>query len=757
MKNFVPVLALAAGVTATFDRAPPFTCPSNTDNKCTEKQLPGFSWLDLNFGDFSQYGDFNFRGWKCEEDAQAKKSRFAPRTFGKKVIGGTCHSEKHKSPSFGCGANIDKFSLGSIHVKPEFDCDLEFHYDMPDGSTCKHRSRCSKSGTTVRNSQCGGAKNVTIVFPPQPNKPKPSCSIQVPTISFDCSTAQTTKTRTSKTKTKTKTTEALTTTAPAVGTTTTSEAEASSTSTSPAETISSVAPGSTSTSEAPQVTSTASVPGAESSTATVPGQESSTKPAEGSSTSEAPATSSPVTKTVTTSYDSTSTIFTTSIQTITSCAPTVTNCPANSVTTTIVTIPVSTTICPVTETQTIIESSPVTVPGSGPSASASVSIPGSGPSGSASVSVPAQESSTKPAQGDSTSEVSPATSSPVTKTITTSYDSTSTIFTTSIQTITSCAPTVTNCPANSVVTTIVTIPVSTTICPVTETQTVVESSPVTVPGSGPSGSPSASTPVAGGSSSSAVSSVAPVETLPCPGVVPSCLNTFLFTTGCSSNTDAECYCPDATFVKNVYDCLYAHGETDEIVAEAIAYFQGICGKFVNDNPAIVTGPSVTSYITVTATPTAAVPVTTVVVDVTTVVPCTNDAGEVIPSSSTTVTVSTSMTVPQIGFTTAPAGGVDVIPITSAPAAPGSGSGAETSALAPVPGAQTSVPAGGAGGAVTTAPAATAPGAGSSVTVPTGTGSLRPSASSPVVIAGSGRVGASFGLAAVVAFVAAVAL
>jgi hypothetical protein len=340
----------------------------------------------------------------------------------------------------------------------------------------------------------------------------------------------------------------------------------------------------------------------------------------------------------------------------------------------------------------------------------------------------------------------------VTKTITTSYDSTSTIFTTSIQTITSCAPTVTNCPANSVVTTIVTIPVSTTICPITETQTVVESSPVTVPGSG-SGSPSASTPVVGGSSSSAVSSAKPVETLPCPGVVPSCLNTFLFSTGCKSNTDAECYCPDETFVKNVFDCLYAHGETDDIVAEAVAYFQGICGKFVNDNPAIVTGPSVTSYITVTATPTAAVPVTTVVVDVTTVVPCTNDAGEIIPSSSTTVTVSTSMTVPQIGFTTAPAGGVDVIPVTSAPAAPGSGSGAETSAVSPVPGVQTSVPAGG----VTTAPAVTAPGAGSSVTVPTGTGSLRPTTSSPVVIAGSGRVGASFGLAAVVAFVAAVAL
>jgi hypothetical protein len=47
---------------------------------------------------------------------------------------------------------------------------------------------------------------------------------------------------------------------------------------------------------------------------------------------------------------------------------------------------------------------------------------------------------------------------------------TSTVYTTSIQTITSCAPEVTKCPPHNIVTTTVTIPVSTTICPVTETE-----------------------------------------------------------------------------------------------------------------------------------------------------------------------------------------------------------------------------------------------------------------------------------------------
>jgi hypothetical protein len=244
----------------------------------------------------------------------------------------------------------------------------------------------------------------------------------------------------------------------------------------------------------------------------------------------------------------------------------------------------------------------------------------------------------------------------------------------------------------------------------------------------PGGSSSTGSPSGVVSSSSVVSSASPVETLPCPSVVPSCLNTFLFSVGCSDNTDAACYCPDATFVKNIYDCLYAHGETDAIIAEAIAYFQGICGKWVNENPAIATDATVTTYITVTAAPTIA-PVTTVVVDVTTVVPCTNDAGEVIPSSSTTVTVSTSMTVPQVGFTTGSSGSVDVIPVTAAPVVTGTPTGAINTS-------------------------------GTVIAVPTGTGTLRPSTTGttrPIATAGGGRVDASFGLAAAVALVAAVAL
>lgn len=682
-----------------FKKAPAFTCPENIDNKCTPKQQSGFDWADLIPGPFANYGDFTFKGFECGSDGN--KGRFDSRPGSGKFIGGTCHPEKNKSPSFGCGPVVDKFSLGTIVVQPEFDCDLEFHYDMPNGSVCKTRHACKKSGTTIKNKQCGGAKNVTIIFPPQ-NKPKKSCAIKVPTVSFDCNTASSTKPVTTKpATTKPATTTAVVTTPADV--TSTAPVE-----TSPAETETSTAivPGETSTAVLPETTApaeeTSTVP-AEESTATVPAEETSTVPAEES--------------TVTVPAEETATV------------------PAE-----------ETTTAPAEETATVPAEETTTAP--------------------------AEETATEPA-GETTTEVAGETTStepaaittPITTVITTEFETISTIFTTQTETITQCEPTVPDCPANSIKTTIVTVPVSTTICPVTETLTTVIETPIVEETSAPAPvetSPAAgeTSPAAGETSPAAgettvpapgvtetpattvidipttgiVTSVKPVETLPCPEVVPSCLNTFLFLVGCSDNTDAGCYCPDALFVKNVYDCLYAHGGSDQIISEAVIFFQGLCAPWAGGNPAVVTAPTVTTYLTITATPTVAPIYTTITIDTTTVVPCTDDAGVEIPGSSTTVVIATTVPVPEIGFTTGTAGVVDVVPITAAPIVDGG-----------LPG----VPGNNGGGAIITAN-------GTTISVPTGTeGLVRPTQS--VVLAGGERVAASFGLAAVVAAFAAFAL
>jgi len=106
-------------------------------------------------------------------------------------------------------------------------------------------------------------------------------------------------------------------------------------------------------------------------------------------------------------HSTTSTVYTTSVYTITSCAPEVTNCPAKlgSVTTDIISL--YTTVCPVTESE--------------------------------------------------------STAAPTVPTSTEAPWTTSTVYSTVEYTITSCAPTVTNCPVGSKTTSVIT---STTVCPV---------------------------------------------------------------------------------------------------------------------------------------------------------------------------------------------------------------------------------------------------------------------------------------------------
>lgn len=256
-----------------------------------------------------------------------------------------------------------------------------------------------------------------------------------------------------------------------------------------------------------------------------------------------------------------------------------------------------------------------------------------------------------------------------------------------------------------------------------------ESSPAETPAT-PESSTSKLSPIA---STTSESPAAPTETLPCPSIVPACISTWNFIVGCVDNADAACYCPDSTFVQNVYQCLYAYGDSDETVAEAIQYFQGICGSYVGNNPAVATGASLTTYLTATATPPASA--TTIVVHQTTVVPCTNSAGEIVPSSSSTITVSTVMTVPQVALTTYTASStteVGVVPVTSyatsavETASPVSPSGAPPAGNAPL------------------YPTGSTPGASG---VAQGTTALVPSASqTTVVTAGAGKTGASLAAA-----------
>ncbi|EHA45872.1 adhesin protein Mad1 [Pyricularia oryzae 70-15] len=700
MKTFT-FLSLVAGATATFKGANPFECPSNTDNQCKPKQAGGFNWSDLNPGKFSSYDDFNFKGWECKEDKSfTRRGHFDRRTSGK-VIDGRASSNKGDCPSFD---SKDKFSLDTFHMSTEFDCDLEFHYGMPDGSTCRQRSPCKKSGSTIKNTQCGGAKGVTIVYPPQPNKPKKDCGITVTSVSFDCSTRP--PKPTSSVKTSSQPPKVTTTSQPPKATTESSKPPKE-TSQPPKET-SSLPPKVTTTSQPPQITSASSLPPKD--TTSQPPKDTSSKPPK-DTTSQPPkdTTSQP---------------------------------------------PKGTGSASVPPPQGTASNS---VPP--PQGTASNSVPP--PQGTASNSVPPQGTASASQPPKDTVSQPPAATTSITSTMITIIPSTSTVFTTKVSTVFSCAEDVKDCPGRSTTAVItVSVPVSTTVTQITETKTTVlppvttpglPGSPVTTPGA-PATTPGApgTTPGAPGTTvnvpgttvnvpGTTVTAPGPVVTLPCPDVVPKCLNTWIFQLGCKDNTDSNCYCPDTAFVENVFQCFYAHGESDSVISEAVIYFQGICAPHIPQNPAIITGPTITSYITVTAPPTpiATNPaaITTISVDKTTVVPCTDDAGNPIPSSSSTVTISTTIVVPKLGFTTAP----------PAPGATGPAGGSDNGGdigLVPV---TTAIP-------IVTG---TAPGSGASPTggnvpgVPAGTGvPPRPSTTGTIPVKAAGeRVYASLALAA----------
>ncbi|KAF4968301.1 hypothetical protein FSARC_4246 [Fusarium sarcochroum] len=890
MKATVAIVALASlgEVSAHWGNwkdAPKYSPPRSIDNKCEEHQKTGWKWDDLEVGNFDKYNDFDFKGWSCGTDKS--KRDLTGRHFGK-TINAECGSVKEEAPSFGCGSGSKEksFSLKKFHVKPEFDCRLEFHYEMPDGSNCKHQADCSKDGTDVYNSQCGGAKKVHFVYPKQPNKPKDKCKIEVPEIDFDCDKPEPPKEHNTKTfpsgddNTKTipyggeetqsfpaggETTQSFpyggettsvpfgenTETVPYGDNTETVPAGQTTSGSSPAETTSApvgdnteTVPAGSNTETVPAGGNTETVPYGEETktfpageettsapygdnTETVPaGEETKTKPAEeggkttsgssgsettsapagdntetvpaGSNTETVPAGEEETSSVITTVYDSTSTVYTTDIKTITSCGPEVTNCPVTAGTPVVVTetVAISTTVCPVTETLTNdkpgntkpVEGGDKTVP-SKPEQTKPVeggeetTAPGTPeetkPVEGGDKTVPSKPEETKPTEeGDKTTDGSKPHHTteevpevPEETTFVTTYDSTSTVYTTKVQTITSCGPEVTNCPVTAGTPAVVTetVAVSTTICPVTETRTgdkpgqtkpagdkpehtkpagdkpgkttegskpahttdvpeeettfvtsydststVYSTKVQTITSCGPevtncpvtAGTPAVVTetvavstticpvtetrthkapkPEETGSDEKPESPKAPKDSYDVPDVVPSCLNTFLdYVEDCEDNTDAACYCPSKDFVDNVFQCLYAHAENDDTVAQAVSFFQGICAPYVEKNPGIATGAdSVTEHITVTGTTVlTSAHYTTVVVATTVTEPCVTD-GTTIEGSSTVKTIETEIVVPEVGFTSGP-GGNGPVPAQTAPAnVPAAGTQAPEAPAAP---------------------------------------------------------------------------
>ncbi|KAL9529580.1 Adhesion cell surface protein [Sphaerulina musiva] len=160
-----------------------FSTPANTDNKCSTNQTNGYDWSGLSPGSFDSYGSNRFSGWSCS-NSFGKRDLLSKRTFQSKCITSNLDDE----PAVDCNGD-DTMSIKTYQISSDQDedMDIECHYTMPDDSVCKEVHTCASTGSTIQNTQCGGAKKVT--FKPVGSFIGKGCNIGVHSIAFDCETA----------------------------------------------------------------------------------------------------------------------------------------------------------------------------------------------------------------------------------------------------------------------------------------------------------------------------------------------------------------------------------------------------------------------------------------------------------------------------------------------------------------------------------------------------------------------------------------
>ena len=161
---------------------PSFKTPKSNNNKCEGQQQGGWGWGNLPSGGFNNYDGFDFNGFTCT-DRFGKRDSVTKRAFQQKAIQGSM--SESDGPSFKCGNGKD-FSATKYQVSVSRDTDVEMHYSMPDGTTCKQTAKCKKDGSIVENKQCGGAKEVKFKLP-QGSKEK--CDLGIHYVDFDCNPA----------------------------------------------------------------------------------------------------------------------------------------------------------------------------------------------------------------------------------------------------------------------------------------------------------------------------------------------------------------------------------------------------------------------------------------------------------------------------------------------------------------------------------------------------------------------------------------
>ena len=603
----------------------------------------GYTFGGVQDGPMKQHGGMKFGGFDCKSTNYKRTfdaydhndSKPNQDGYGKCITGA---AKPDSGPSM--EAPDQDFSIHKMHLSTEYDTPIDCHYTMPNGDTCKESHDCSAKGTTIENTQCGGAKHMSIALPKDTKSE--SCHVSVHSIGFHCGSASVS----SYSATSSAPSSYATPSAPAYST---PSAPAYSTPSAPAQSSTPMAY----SRSAPEYTPKGSTPTPKVYSPSAPAYTPSSQASTPQESAPAYTPSSPSS----TPQES---------------APGYTPSPSSAP----------------QESAPGYTPSPASTPQESPSSPAEQTTPGGYSVPSKPSSYGAPERSTAHPEQSKPSVYTTTSSCSAGQVITQTHSkaTTSTITEVETKTITSCAETVTNCPAEKKTVTKVTTATpgeeyTTTLTKATViTNTVTATrAPKAKPSEYPSGptseqpstpnkpngTPQAPKPHAqgttcppgykvtpkhgspyvlnqptikpghGANSPSGGTSATPA---PAPKMLPRCLNTFQ-AEKCKGNTDADCYCKNSEYITDVINCAVAHGDSKEKTAEAISYLQGICAKHVANNPALFT--AVPSTITVQPVPKQ------------TQAPAHGYTTIPVPKYSTTLTV------PKVSFTSGKGGDVEL--------------------------------------------------------------------------------------------------
>lgn len=178
----------------SWNDAQKYSSPNNTNNQCSTEQVDGWHFDSIG-QQVSTFDGMELSGFTCQDPSHAGFVRRAvvnQTQFSSKALVGNATNNDASCPRITSSSR--DFSIDEMLVSVDQDSELTLEYIMSNGDICRQVTQCLTTSTTVKNTQCGGAKELRV---------KGDCAFAIYSISFECGPSPPVSTSTSSITTKT--------------------------------------------------------------------------------------------------------------------------------------------------------------------------------------------------------------------------------------------------------------------------------------------------------------------------------------------------------------------------------------------------------------------------------------------------------------------------------------------------------------------------------------------------------------------------